>query len=221
MLGKGRANNKTIIKNMEEITKEEIKKIMEFPGKVRGAAFKGGMEYILEKKGEEGLRAVEKETERLGFPLKYREIKETGWYPAGLGVVSSYAIVATFNWGKKELIDMAEAAPKVSFIVRFFMRYFATPEKIFSTAASRMWERYYNVGSLEAIDFKRTKKDGYAVVRLKNFKLHPFHCFYLGHFFIGVFKLAEPRFKEINFEETKCMFKGNSYHEYLIKWTYK
>jgi len=49
---------------------EEIKKIMEFPGKVKGAAFKGQIEYILKKKGEKGLRKVEKEIERLG--LSYR-----------------------------------------------------------------------------------------------------------------------------------------------------
>ena len=200
---------------------EELKKIVEFPGKVRGAAFKGHMEYILEKKGEEGLRKVEKEMERLGYHIEYKKIKETEWYPAGLAVVSSYAIVTTFNWGKKELINMAQASPKVSFVLRFFMKYFASPEKMFKTAVPRLWERYYNIGSLEAIDFKRTKKDGYAVMRLKNFKLHPFYCFYLGYFFIGVFKLAEPKFKEITVEETKCMFRGDNFHEYLIKWTYK
>jgi len=206
---------------MKEITKKEIKKLIEFPGKIKGAAIKGHMEYILEKKGAEGLKAVEKEIERLGYHIEYKEIKETEWYPAGLEMVSSYAIINTFNWGEKEFGEMAESLPKVSFIVRFFMKYFASPEKMFEIATSRLWERYYNFGYLEGVDFKRTKRDGYAVLRLKNFKLHPLTCDFLGHFFIGVFKLAEPRFKEITFKETKCMFRGDDFHEYLIKWTYE
>jgi len=200
---------------------EEIKKLMEAPGRVKGTSFKGEMEYILEKKGKEGIKVVEKEIKRLGYPIEYKKIKETEWYPLGLKMASLYAILTTFNWGEKELGEIAETAPKVSFVVRLFMRYFVTPEKIFRMAASRMWERYFNTGSLEATDFKRTKKDGYAILRIKNFKLHPLYCFFLGHFFIGVFKLAEPKFKEISFKETKCMFRGDNYHEYLIKWTYK
>ena len=200
---------------------EEIKKIMATPGGIKGASFRGEMEYILEKKGKKGLKAVEKETERLGYPVEYEEIKETEWYPVGLRMVSLSAILTTFNWGKKELVEIAESLPKISFIVRFFMRYFISPEKVFKMAASRMWVRYYNVGSLEAVNFKRTEKDGQAILQIKNFKLHPLYCFFLGYFFIGVFKLAEPKFKEITFEEIKCMFRGNDYHEYLIKWTYK
>lgn len=216
------------LENMEKKSTEinlpsvdEIKQIMETTGKIKGGAFKGELEYILAKKGEEGLRAVEKKTEDLGYPMGYKEIKETRWYPIGLKMISFFAFLSAFNWGKKELAEIAESSVKVSYIIRFFMKYFTSPERMFRMAASRMWERHYNVGSLEAIDFKRTKKDGYAVMRLKNFKLHPFHCLYLGYFFVGTFKLAEPKFKEITVEETKCMFRGDNYHEYLIKWTYK
>jgi len=204
-----------------QVTKEEIKKLMEAPGKIKGTSFKGDLDYILWKKGEEGLKEVEKETERFGYPIKYERIDESEWYPVGLRMVSLGAILTTFGWGKKELIEIAESATKISFIVRFFMRYFVSPEKVFRMAASRMWERYYNIGSLETLDFKRTQRDGRASLRVKNFKLHPFYCFFISHFFIGVFKLAEPKFKEITVEETKCMFRGDPYHEYLIKWTYK
>ena len=200
-------------------SKEELKEIMKFPGKVKG--FKGEVEYVLRKKGEKGLKLVEKETEKLGYPIKYKEIKETDWYPAGLKIVSLTAVLKTFNWGEKELAEIAETATKTSFFTRFFMKYFASPEKMFRIAASRMWKRYFSVGSFEASDFKRTKRDGYAIIRIKDFKMHPIYCFYIGHFIIGLFKLAEPNFKEITVDETKCMFKGDDYHEYLIKWTYK
>lgn len=201
-------------------SKEEIKEIMKTPGKIKGTSFNGDLEYILEKKGEEGLKLVEKETARLGYPIEYKKIKETEWYPVGLRVVSLTAILNTFNWGKKELTELAEAATKVSFIVRLFMKYFVSTEKVFRASGPRMWKRYFNTGSLEAVDFKESKEGGYGIVRLTNFKLHPLYCLYLGHFFVGIGKLSEPRAKEMWVKETKCVFRGDPYHEYLIEWIY-
>jgi len=206
---------------MERITTDEIKKAMSVLGKIKGASFKGEMEYILEKKGREGLKILEKETEKLGYLIEHEKIKETEWYPVGLRIVSFAAMINVFDWGEKELAEIAESSPKVSFIIRFFMKHFISPPKIFRVAVPKMWERHFNIGSLETADFQMTKKDGYAVIRLKNFKLHPVYCFFFGHYLIGTFKLTDQRFKEIAFEETKCMFKGDDYHEYLIKWIYK
>jgi len=202
---------------------EEIKKMMEIPGKIKDSAFKGELEYILKKKGEKGLKAVEKKTEKLGYPIKYKEIQETKWYPIGFKMISFYAFLTTFNWGRKELAEIAETSTKISFIVRFFMRHFFSPEQIFK-ATSRLWARYFNVGLLEAVGFHNIEKrggSGYGILRIKYFKVHPFYCFYLGHFFIGITKLVDPRLKEVKIEETKCMFRGDDYHEYLLRWTYK
>lgn len=203
---------------------EEIKNMMENLCKIRGSAFKGELEYILAKKGEKGLKAVEEKTKKLGYPIRYKEIQETQWYPIGLKMISFYAFLTTFHWGKRELVEIAESSVKVSYIVKFFMKHFASVEKIFKVAAPRLWKRYFSVGSLEAADFYNIEKrggGGQGILRIKNLKIHPFYCFYLGRFFIGVAKLTDPRLKEINIEETKCMFKGDDCHEYLLKWTYK
>jgi len=203
---------------------EEIKHTMENPCKIKGSAFKGELEYILAKKGENGLKAVEEKTKKLGYPIRYKEIQETQWYPIGLKMISFYAFLTTFNWGKKELVEIAESSVRVSYIVKFFMKHFASPEKIFKVAAPRLWKRYFSAGFLEASDFYNIEKrggGGQGILRIKNLKIHPFYCSYLGLFFVGIAKLTDPRFKEINIEETKCMFKGDDCHEYLLKWTYK
>lgn len=203
---------------------KEIKKIMENPEQIKGSAFKGELEYILKKKGEKGLKAVEKKTEELGYPIKYKEMQDTKWYPIGLKMISFYAFLTTFNWGKKELVEIAESSVKVSYIVKFFMRHFASPGKIFKVAAPRLWKRYFSTGSLEASDFYNIEKGGgggQGILRIKNLKIHPFYCLYLGYFFIGIAKLTDPRLKEVKIEETKCMFRGDDCHEYLLKWTYK
>jgi len=101
------------------------------------------------------------------------------------------------------------------------MRHFFSVEQIFKSTP-RLWARYFDIGLLETVDFHNIEKRGGSVIlRIKNFKVHPFYCFYLSHFFIGITKLVDPRLKEIKIEETKCMFRGDNYHEYLLKWTYK
>jgi len=176
---------------------EEIKHTMENPCKIKGSAFKGELKYILAKKGEKGLKAAEEKTKKLGYPIRYKEIQETQWYPIGLKMISFYAFLTTFNWGKKELVEIAESSVKVSYIVKFFMKHFASPEKIFKVAALRLWKRYFSAGSLEASDFYNIEKGGgggQGILRIKNLKIHPFYCFYLGLFFIGIAKLTDPRF---------------------------
>ena len=195
---------------------DELKELMKNPGQIKGTSFLGDIEYVREKKGEEGLKRVEEETKKLGFPIEYGKIKENDWYSIGLRLVSFTAILNTFGWGEKELAEIAQNSPKVSFIIRFFMKYFVSPEKIFRGAAGRIWKRYYSTGSLRAMDFFRDEKGGWAILRVERMKNHPMSCF-----FIGAFKLSEPRFMDINFEETKCTYRGDDCDEFLIKWTYK
>ena len=202
-------------------SKEELKEIMKNPGKIKGAGFKGEMEYVLEQKGQEGLKAVEAETERLGFPINYKQMKDTDWYPVGLRVVSLSAILNTFNWGIEELKEMGKAATKISFIMRFFMKYFISGEKIFRVGSPRIWDRYYlNAGEIETVTFERNRKDSHAIIRIKGLRLHPIYCHFISGFALGITALVEANIKNINIKETKCMFRGDPYHEYLIRWNY-
>lgn len=199
---------------------EELKELMKNPGKIKGTSFLGDIQYVREKKGEEGLKKIEEETKKLGFPIEFNKIKENDWYPIGLRLVCFTATLNVFNWGEKELAEIGQSSPKVSFIVRLFMKYFISPEKIFR-GAPRIWKRYYTTGTLKTMDFYRDEKGGWAILRVERMKNHPMSCFFIGNFFIGAFKLAEPRFMDIGFEETKCAYKGDEYDEFLIKWTYK
>lgn len=197
-----------------QISEKEIKEIMESTGKVRGVVFQTDAEYILEKKGEEGLKILEKKTKELGYPIKYDQIKTMNWYQVGLRVFSLLAVEAAFNWGEKEIKDMGNSAPKYSFIVKIMMRYFLSPSKSFQESP-KYWAKHYNVGELEAHEFNEEKR--YLIMRLKTFKIHPILCvYYLGYYLrIAQYVLKS---KEITIEETKCMFRGDSYHEYLINW---
>jgi len=193
---------------------EEIKKIMEVEGKVRGVVFQTDAEYVRLKKGEEGLKTLEKKTKEFGYPIDYDQVKTMEWYPVGLRVISLLAAKEAFNWGEKEIWDMGNSAPKYSFIVKMLMKYFLSARRSFQESP-KYWIKHYNIGKLEAQEFN--EKEKYLILRLHNFKIHPILCtYYLGYYL----RIAQYviRSEKITIEETKCMFKGDPYHEFKIKW---
>ena len=200
---------------MEEITKETAKKLMEIEGEVRGVVFKTDSEYLLKEEGEEGLKKLEEELEKLGYPIKFKEIKTMAFYPVGLRVLSLLAIKKVFNFNDEKIKEMGFFATKKSLIIKLFIRYFLSLQRVFSKEAPRLWKEHYTIGELVPVELNEAKK--YAVLRLKDFTLHPINCIYLGGYFCGVTQMVV-KTPQLTFEETKCTFKGDEYHEYLIKW---
>jgi len=175
---------------MKKDFKKEIENLMKLEGKTKGEVFKTDAEYLLEKEGKEGLKIVQEETKRLGYPIPYERIKGTDWYPIGLRVVSFFAIMNTLNWKEREIEEMGKFAPKISFIVKIFMRTFLSPE-VAVKQAPRIWPRHYNVGELKTSEFKEEKKndneiEGSCVISIFNFKVHPILCSYLKGYFLGL-----------------------------------
>jgi len=197
-----------------QITKEKIKKIMEIPGKVRGTVFQTDAEYIRAKKGEEGLARVKEELKKIDCPIDYENIKATGWYPIGLRLVSLLAIQKVFDFGAKDIEDMGNAAPKYSFIVKSLLKYFLSFPKTYKEAPN-YWRKHYTVGILEGANYNLKEK--YYTLHLKGFKIHPVLCAYLGGYFIriGQFVLKGSDFQV---KETKCMFRDDPYHEFVVRW---
>jgi len=198
-----------------ELTKDIAKKLIEIKGEVRGAVFEIDREYVLKEKGKEGLKKVEEELEKIGYPIKYREIKTFNYYPVGLRILSLLAIKSVFNFDDEKIKEMGSFGTKISIIVKFFIKYVFSPKKAFDAQTSRLWREHWTVGDLIPVELNEEKK--YAILRLQNFSLHPIYCTYLKGYFPGPFQLMIKNSK-MTCEETKCVFRGDEYHEYLIKW---
>jgi len=199
----------------QELTKEVAKKLMEIKGEVRGVVFKTDTEYILKEKGREGLKKLEDELERLGFPTKFKEIKTMAFYPVGLRALSLLAIKKVFDFDNEKIKEMGFFATKISLIIKLFMKYFLSVQRVFLKEAPKIWRKHWTIGELVPVELDEEKK--YAILRLKNFSLHPIYCCYLGGYFCGIMQMLI-KTPQITFEETKCSFRGDEYHEYLIKW---
>jgi len=206
------------VKNDYKITKEDLKKAFSNPIRMKGMSLKGGIIKVIKKIfGEEGLKVIEKESKILGLPFVSEKIQESEWYPVGILAEIFYILQEKFNFKEKDFAELGEKVVKFSPAIRLLMKYFAIPEKIAKIAAPRLWRRFFDVGEAEVCEFKDSKKEGFLIVRIKDFKLHPLHFLYLGHFFLGMTKLVK-KFKEATVKETKSPFRGDKYQEYLIKW---
>ena len=200
---------------MEEITKEEIKKLMEIKGETRGVTFTIDRDYILKNKGEEGLKKLEDELEKLGYPIEYKKIETFAYYPVGLRALSLLVIKKVFEFDDKKIEEIGFFGTRSSLIAKFFIKYVFSLQKVFFQEGQRIWREHWTIGEIVPAELDEGKK--YAILRLKDFNLHPIYCVFLKGYLSGLFSMVikSPR---ITCQETKCSFKGDEYHEYLIKW---
>lgn len=132
-------------KTNEKLTKELTKKLMEIKGEARGVTLEIDGKYILKEKGEEGLKKLEDELEKLGYPIKYKEIKTFDYYPAGLRALSLLAIKKVFGFDIKKIKEIGFSGTKISLIIKFFIRYVFSFQKFFSEKLQKSGE---NTGPL-------------------------------------------------------------------------
>jgi len=196
------------------LSKEKAKKIIGIEGNVRGEGILTDIEYVRKRKGEGGVRKVEERLAELGYPIKFKEIQSLDWYPQGLDILKILVMKEVFNWTDKDIFEMATLAPQISFLVRMLIKYFISPKKSFEQSPN-YWRQHFDTGELEAHKSSEQKK--YFVFRVKNYKTHPIMCVILAGYFLQMSKYVL-KSKEVTIKETKCIFKGDHYDEFIVNW---
>lgn len=202
----------------QEISPEKIKKLMDIKGEARGIHFKIDKEYVLKKKGKEGLHALEKELTTLGCPINYQKISGLNFYPAGLRAISLLAIKKTFGWGDAEIKDLCGYAVGASLVVKIYTKFFYSIPKMLEKAPD-IWSDYFSFGKLSVGEYDLDKK--YINLKVENFVLDPVYCKCLASFLATVSKLVVGSDNEVDCLETKCPFDGDNYYNFLISWKKK
>ncbi len=199
---------------MEQIIlQEELDELMKIEGEARGLMLKGYTNFILKEKGKEGLKRLEDAMAELGYPIKHREIKATNFYPVGLDSLLLLLIKKLFNYDDKKFQEIGKFQAKSPLIIRLFVKYFVSLEKAVK-AAPQMWRKYFTVGDMKLVDFNEEKK--HVILRLENFRLNLPHCQLIIGFISALLKVIVG--SKVICEETKCTFRGDEYHEFLLKW---
>jgi predicted hydrocarbon binding protein len=195
------------------ITQEEVEKIKNIEGEVRGVVFKTDEHFILKTGGEDGLKKVEEEMKRMGAPVSYSEVDRMGFYPISLRIFSLIAISRVFNYNQEEIREMGKKAPRVSFLIKFFTKYFLSSEKTLARV-TEIWGKHYTQGRVEATELKEA--EGLVVFRLYDSNFHPIFCHYLIGYFAGVVSMVVG--EKVESRETKCYFDGSEFHEFYMTW---
>jgi len=117
------------------------------------------------------------------------------------------------NLDRDGVKKMGESAPKFSLMIKFFMRYFLSPEKIMRKAGE-IWSKHYTAGNLEPVE--KNGNGNYIRANLYDVDLHPIMCDYLSGYFASVVKMGVG--KETKGEEVKCVHNGDEHHEFIISW---
>jgi hypothetical protein len=193
------------------ITKKEFDEFLKLKGEIRGLGFKTEAKFVLKEEGEEGLKRLEDQMAKFGYP--YSEIKTMDFYPLGLLAVALVVIKRLFNYDDKKFQEMGKFEAKSSLIIRLFMKYFVSLEKV-AKEAPKMWRKYYTVGDLRVLKVDQEKR--HIIIRIENFSLHPILCQILIGYFHSIVRMVLKG--EITCEETKCVFRGDEYHEFSMKW---
>lgn len=195
------------------IQKEEIEKMMKMKGNVRGAVLQADIAFICKQRGKKGVRAVEKKMTELGYPIDFEKIKTGEWYPESLSVLIVLVAKDLFNWTEKDISEMGNSAPKYSFISKILMKYFLSLKR-FIKEVPKYWRKHFDFGELEVSELNKEKK--YLILHKKDYKFHPLICFYHAGYYLRIAQYIIES-EKITIEETKCVFKGDPYHEYVIR----
>ncbi|KPJ54722.1 hypothetical protein AMJ47_03765 [Parcubacteria bacterium DG_72] len=195
------------------LTKKQAEKLIKIKGESRGVNLKIDFEYVLEQKGDQALKKVEENMTLLGFPLRYKKINQMDFYPIGIEVITLLTIKDVLRLNEEGLEKMGEAVVKFSIFMKVLMKYFGSLELI-AKEVPKIWKDHYTVGSLQMPDF--SAKDRFAILEQKGFKIHPVYCSIHKGYFLKATQMVVKKIGTC--EETKCMFRGDPYNEFLLKW---
>lgn len=197
------------------ISQEKAQKLSIIEGKTRGIAMKPDVQFILRKKGKEGLKEVEGKMEELGTPMDLDNIKTGDMYPIGIRTIFLLAAKEVLDFSNEDIKEMGEEVPKYSSIIRFFMRSFMMDQEKFFQKAPVFWERFVTIGRVSVPFFDEKEKK--AVVRLEGFNVDPVFCPYVEGVFSSFVKIITGN-KQVKSQESHCFFHGGDYHEFTLEW---
>lgn len=200
---------------MNWISEKEKEEIEKMKGEVIGNASKNKLNFVLEKMGKEGLKKIEEEMAKIGYPLKYDELKNFSWYPAKEDVYLTVLIQRLFQFSDEIIRELGRFNARVSLIAKTMMRYFVSIERV-AKEVGNYWRKYRTVGNLEAekIDVKGKE----IVLVLKDFTGHPTYCRFLEGYFFQIASYVVPKEGNLEVKEIECIFGGGREHKFKITW---
>lgn len=194
---------------------ETIEVVKQIKGSVKAVTLQTDRIFIEIQKLENGVSLVEEELEKMGFPFRYSSVgSPTGLVPLSLRIASLLAIKKVFQLKDEQIKEMGRLATRSSFFTKLALRYLISLKKM-ANEIPRHWQRHYTVGSMDTGELHEDER--FFIVRLRDFSTHPVFCTYLSGYIIGIVELIG-NYTNLTIQETKCLYRGNEYHEFRVTW---
>lgn len=210
------------MKNKRGIEAEEdfdktIERLRKMEGKIRGCCLKSMVDFLLGSEKKKFLPDIQNKLAEYGFEEDLREVRTLTWYPVSYIIASLFSFYEVLDWGEEEIKQAGRNCPKSSAQIVFRIStsiYVISLEKAFTMLPSA-WKKLVNFGSLKG--FELNKKEKYLTARIRDFHVHPLYCKFIEGFGEGLGKVLI-RSEKISCEERKCDFRGDPYHEFVVRW---
>ncbi len=206
--------NQKIVPLTDEELKQEASRLIKMTCRTKGSDMQLIAMYVKGRYGEDGVSKLQQKLTDLGCPLTFDKIRVGEWYPEGHNVVTLLAAKQIFNWTEEDVFDVGYEAPKLSLGAKIYIKYLVDPKKMFEVAAG-YWKKFVECGDIEPFEFN--DKEKYMIYRMRGYEFNPIMCIYLAGSFLYVAKTAI-KTEKMYTKETKCIHKGDPYHEFYMNW---
>jgi hypothetical protein len=192
---------------------EGIKEIVRIiKGNAKAETLINHLSYIKEKAGQEAVDKILLELEKNGIGVKIEELKTLEQIPDNISTVVVYLTKTLLGWSEQEIYEMGNNAPKTSFITKTLMRGLFSIDMAVKMVP-KYWRVHFSEGSLSVPSYD--KKNKTLILKL-DYHYPPSSCWFVQGYFRRAVQLIVGSNPVI--EQTKFMYKGDPYQEFIIKW---
>jgi len=199
-----------------KVTKKEADRLMKIEDQTKGVIVKTLADYIIEKKGEKGIKMVEKRLKELGYPMKFKECSTYTWYPGSFDALITLVILEVFSWDEKKAYDIGYDSLVVhSLGAKLLLTRFVSLELAMKNA-QKFWHFFSYLGEVKFTKYDIDKS--WAILRLDNYtKIHPLEYDYVRGSLAKILEIMTNS-KKVNIEQTKSLYHNDTYDEFKITW---
>ncbi len=195
---------------------KELHRIKKTKGNVKGSCGLAIFEYLREKVSEEEIKEIKKRINFYGYVLDPEKLSPVSMCPIDFELAIIFSIQDVLGWKDSEIKEMGRNIPKLSFIVKFFVKYLVSLKKGYEHS-SIYWQTHFDFGKMETPELN--EKENYLVLTLKEFDIHPIYCVFLTGYFETMAGFILGKKENIFCEEKECVFRGDPHHLFTIKWS--
>lgn len=177
-------------------TREETVKRIKGVGTVSGSCINAIFTYLDFIGKKDSIPEIIERARAYGEQIDPSKVDSLEKYPISEEVALLFAVYDVLGWNESNIKELGRNVPRVSLLVKFFLKHFISLEAT-TSQAKMYWRRHYDFGALEV-----TSPDlpgGNYVVEVTGFDIHPLYTEFLCGFLetmVG-FVSADPISSEI------------------------